>query len=96
MDNWFENLKKQNEKDLHFGISMGWWEFVENGIPIPFAIKLRKDSFPPNATMANVLAHVGIFDSIKQAKKSGRNGPITSGEFRFKKKSGGLVRVVIE
>jgi hypothetical protein len=43
--------------------------------------------------MAHLLAKLGIFESISEAKKAGRFKPIVSGEFWFKKKTH---RVIIE
>lgn len=92
---WFEDLKERNRRSLEAGISKGWWEFVENGVPIPFATIIKRSDFHEKATMADVLVKIGLFSSLTEAKKQGKATPIIPGEHRIKMKNG-IKRIIIE
>lgn len=76
------------------GVQNGWWAFVENDIPIPFATHLSIKEFHEKATMANVWHIMGLFESVSQAKRSGKNQPLTLGEHRANGPLG-MVRVIL-
>jgi len=86
--------KTKHDNALLLGIDMGWWQFIENGEPIPFATSINHIMFHDKATMANVWHSMGLFESVSQARRSGKNQPITIGEHRAKGPNG-LVRVII-
>jgi hypothetical protein len=92
---WLAQLRARNASDME-AMNGIWWDTVENGVPIPFAETIKKDSFPPEATMAHILVHLGIFPSVNQAKKAGKATPITLGEHRFKLAGGGMKRIILE
>lgn len=92
---WFEELKERNARNLQAGIEQGWWEFVENGVPIPFATIIKRSDFHEKATMADILVKLGLFPSLTEARKNGKATPIILGEHRIKMKNG-FKRIIIE
>ncbi len=78
--------------DLH-GSLEGWWELDSNGRKMAFAKVVNISEFEEHEnTMAHVLAKVGVFESVSEAKRNGWNKPIELGEQFFKKKT---VRLMI-
>lgn len=93
---WRTALKEHNERQLRFGMDMGWWESVENGQPIPWPVTIEVSTLHEKATMANVMVMLGLFESVSQARKAGKDTPLVLGEHRFKRPEGGMIRAILK
>lgn len=93
---FIDELRRKNDEWLTTGVKLGFWESVEKGVPIPFPIRIPMSVFPEKPTMAHLLVHVGIFESLSQARKAGRTEPLKPGEIRIKLKEGGMKRIILE
>lgn len=91
---WLERKKAETEAVMHSMIG-NWFADIENGIPIPFLIHftwvdgekigpLNKNEVWKNATLGAVLVKLGVFPSIGEAKRAGKDGPLKEGENRVK------------
>lgn len=91
-----EQIIADNDAKMRGFIGVFWVDIDAKGNPIPFPIRLKRADFHAKATMANVAVEIGAFPSLTEAKKNGKNQPITLGEHKFKGKFGGITRVIIE
>lgn len=84
--------QKNNDHCMNLGLSRGWWEkFNDKG---PICVKRFKIS--DFKWEAELLVHLGIFESITQARKNGIKKPIVTGVHFFKFKRKGQFEVHIE
>jgi len=93
LETFVSAIKARNWDGLVFGSEQGWWEIDDNGQMVGPAIKFKLSEFPENALMAHVVAKLGIFPSVGQARKNGHDKPIELGLHIFTKKK---IRVVVE
>lgn len=78
------SLKRANLAGLEIGRRFGWWdEYTEDGpIPPPKTVSIVNYA---GKTMAHVMADVGFFASIGEARKNGWNKPVETGTFKVGK-----------
>lgn len=79
------HLKMRNIAGFELGRRKGWWQDFDLNGPIPFPIQINKEDFE-GQTMAHVMASVGHFKSVNEAKKNGWDKPIEVGIFKVGKK----------
>ncbi len=83
LDEKAEFLKECHTKTMKFmhqGVIWGFWEsFTENGVPIPFPIKVSLKDLPEKPFMSHVLVKAGVFTTISEARQRGFNQPATLG-----------------
>ena len=81
---WRFCVKRSNLISRELGVRYGWWdEYDENG-PLPPAKTVSMSAYV-GKTMAHVMADVGFFASVGEARKNGWNRPIEQGLFKVGK-----------
>lgn len=95
---FIERVKKQNNRFLHHGVEMGWWEGIDEkrGMPIPFPKIINLFGKTSGYTMAHALHEAGFFTSISEARKAGWNKPAIPGEYFLFKRTKILLLVYVE
>lgn len=94
---FLEFVKSWNRETIGMGVEFGWWESVDKrGNPVPFPIRVPMTELPENPFVSHLMVHVGIFDSVSEAKKNGGNKRLTIGEHIFKRNKRGPLRVIVE
>lgn len=85
---WFENLKETNRLRIAQLAAQFGWELDSNGNPLPLPVIFSKSKLESeNKTlMAHVVAEMGIFPSVGQARKNGWDKPLELGDFSATKK----------
>lgn len=80
---------------MEFGVEQGWWpSFNDKLDPQPWPKIIKISELNSNeTTMAHIVAKIGVFESISEARKNGWNKPVQKGEFWFKKKTVHLIVV---
>lgn len=69
---------------LEHGRRQGWWRaYTEDG-PLPNPKQVRATDYE-GKTMAHVMADVGFFPSVSQARKNGWDRPVEIGRFKVGK-----------
>lgn len=89
LEQFLHQLKEKHNEFMQVGMQSGWWSDVtERGDPVPNAVVVDKAILSPEqTTMAHILAELGWFQSVTEARKNGWNKPIELGEFWFFKKT---------
>lgn len=81
-----EHIRLANFFGFEFGVRLGWWEDWDLDGPVSAAQTFSIAALGEGATVANIVAALGIFPSITQAKKNGFNGPLVEGIHEFTKR----------
>ena len=66
---------------LRMGVARGWWEDVDEAACLPVRVWKMHD-FHETALMAHAWVRLGIFDSVKAAKREGHAVPLKPGTYR--------------
>lgn len=74
-------LKFRNHVGYEYGYRQGWWKDYDVDRPV---LVLEGNNFQ---SMAHIMVHAGVFDSITNARKNGWNKPVTIGDIEIKKKN---------
>lgn len=77
-------LKRANLAGREIGRRLGWWDEYDADGPIPPAKTVSMANYA-GKTMAHVMADVGFFVSIGEARKNGWNKPVETGIFKVGK-----------
>lgn len=81
---WLVAVKRRNLSGLEFGKRLGWWkDYTVDGPISPVVTKLQRDYH--DKTMAHVMADLGWFPSVSQARKNGWDKPVELGTHRVGK-----------
>jgi len=83
---FLEEIRQRNQAHLEEGARLGWWDISDTGEMLAPPIVVDSSKLPDNALMAHVMAEVGIFPSVTQARKNGWDKPLTTGVFTVTKK----------
>ncbi len=95
-----------HEEMMEVGVLNGWWSHWHEGGPYQ-RIVVKVSEYPTWAHLLsagrvpdrwenghqNTYVDLGIFDSVGQAKKNIKNGPLTVGEHWFRKR---MLLIVVE
>ena len=77
-------IKRRALAGLEYGRRQGWWRaYTEEG-PLPNPRKVFLVDYA-DKTMAHVMADLGFFPSVSQARKNGWDRPVTTGLFKVGK-----------
>lgn len=90
LDLFIRSLKVQHDAFMQRGVRKGWWKDVKpNGDPIPHPRIIKISDLGENETlMAHVVHnHLGLFESVNQAKKNGWGKPVQAGDYWLNKKT---------
>lgn len=77
-------LRHRNLAGLELGRRMGWWPDVTPNGPVAPPMVVKAADFE-GKTMAHVMAQVGIFKSVGEARRNGWDKPVTTGVFKVGK-----------
>lgn len=82
-------IRQRHQETIELGVKLGWWEGAGvNGDPIAPAIVVKISELEEHEKlMAHVVARLGFFKSVSEARKNGWDKPIETGEFWFRKKT---------
>jgi len=69
---------------LEYGRRQGWWRAYNEEAPLPNPRQVALADYA-DKTMAHVMADLGFFPSVGQARKNGWDLPVTAGLFRVGK-----------
>jgi hypothetical protein len=77
-------VRQKANAGLELGLRWNWWTGYSNGVPNtpPKIVQIADYS---GKLMAHVMADVGFFPSLSQARKNGWDRPVELGEFRVGK-----------
>jgi hypothetical protein len=77
-------IRRRNLVGLEHGYRQGWWQAYTTEGPLPAARRVTADDYA-GKTMAHVMADVGFFPSVGQARKNGWDRPVETGRFKVGK-----------
>ena len=77
-------LRRRNLVGLEHGHRQGWWQAYTTEGPLPPVRRIASADFV-GKTMAHVMAEVGFFPSVGQARKNGWDRPVETGRFKVGK-----------
>jgi len=93
-DTFIAALKNRNLAGAEYGRRQGWWrDYTAGGDPLPPALIVDMADYQEK-TMAHVMADLGWFKSVGEARRNGWDKPVAPGLYSVGKTK--LVEIVAE